>query len=170
MIDLTCFFFSFGTSALAVSTSSRKSTEAIPAALTMEGVPSRVMPMKGHLLAADLEDLIGLERRGPRVARRVLPEDVGAEVLEGGALEVLPARARVLAVRTGAVRKAAALLHAQQLVHALVELVVAHRGDVEVQEVHGLDRRLVVEGSREQRAGADQVTGSHRERGGPRGA
>ena len=46
MIDLTPFLRSLGTSALAVSTSSRKSTSVMPALLTMVGVSSRVMPMK----------------------------------------------------------------------------------------------------------------------------
>ncbi len=50
MIDLTPFFFSWGTSALAVSISSRKSTLAMPAAETMPGVPSRVIPMKATFL------------------------------------------------------------------------------------------------------------------------
>jgi hypothetical protein len=40
---------------------------------------------------------------------------------------------------------AAAVLHAQQLGRALVELVVAHRADVDAHRVEGLDRRLVVE-------------------------
>ena len=46
MIDLTPFLRSWGTSALAVSTSSLKSTSAMPAWLTMVSVSSSVMPMK----------------------------------------------------------------------------------------------------------------------------
>ena len=47
-------------------------------------------------------------------------------------------------------------------VDALVELVVAHGVEVEPDLVHGLDRRLVVEQRRQQRAGADQVAGRRR--------
>ena len=125
---------------------------------------------EGDLLAPDLEDLVGLERGRPVVARRVLPEHVRAEVLEVGTVEGLAGGAGVLAVRAVAVGQAAALLHAQQLGDALVELVVAHRGDVELHLVHGLDRRLVVEGGREQRAGADEVAGGDGQGRGARGA
>ena len=45
-IALTPFFFSLGTSALAVSTSSLKVRPLTPSAVTMSGVPSRVIPMK----------------------------------------------------------------------------------------------------------------------------
>ncbi len=51
----------------------------------------------------------------------------------------------------------AAVLHAQELVHALVELVVADSGDVELQRVHCLDRRLVMKQGGHERARADQI-------------
>jgi len=71
--------------------------------------------------------------------------------------------AGVLVVLSGAVVDAAAVLHALQLLVALVELVVAHRRDVEAEVVHRLDGRLVVEGRRQERRGADDVPGGHRE-------
>ncbi len=54
---------------------------------------------------------------------------------------------------------AAAVLEALELLVALVELVVAHGGDVEAERVERLDGRLVVEGGRQQRRGADHVAG-----------
>ena len=59
---------------------------------------------------------------------------------------------------------AAAVLHAQQLIHALVELVVADAVVVELHEVERLDRRLVVEERRQQRRRADQVARRDEER------
>ena len=58
---------------------------------------------------------------------------------------------------------AAAVLHAQQLVLALVELVVADRGDLEAHLGEGFDGRLVVEQRRQQRARADQVAGGDKD-------
>ena len=55
----------------------------------------------------------------------------------------------------------AALEQPHQLVAALVELVVAHRADVEADLVRGLDGRLVVEPARDERRGADHVAGMH---------
>ncbi len=46
----------------------------------------------------------------------------------------------------GAVVEAAAVLHPQELLVALVELMVPDRRDVEAERVHRLDGRLVVEG------------------------
>src|SRR5690606_20364282 len=59
---------------------------------------------------------------------------------------------------------AAAPLHAQQLGGALVELVVADGVEVEPDHVHRLDRRLVVEEGRHERAGPDQVAGRDHDR------
>src|SRR6188768_2459193 len=59
---------------------------------------------------------------------------------------------------------AATVLDAQQLVDALVELVVAHGRDVETERVQRLDRRLIVESRGDQRAGADVVAGRDLER------
>jgi hypothetical protein len=61
-------------------------------------------------------------------------------------------------------------LHAQQLGHALVELVVADAGDVEMKGVHRLDRGLVVEQPRDERACADEVAGADGDRVRIRGA
>ena len=57
-----------------------------------------------------------------------------------------------------------ALEHPDQLVAALVELVVAERPDVEPELVAGLHRGLVVEPAGEQRGGADHVAGVHADR------
>ena len=65
-------------------------------------------------------------------------------------------RVRVLA--------AAAALHPQQLGRALVELVVADRGEAEPEQVHRVDRRLVEEIGRGERRGADQVAGGDGDR------
>jgi hypothetical protein len=72
--------------------------------------------------------------------------------------------AREGAVRPGVVGAAAAVLHAQELSRALVELVVADRVDVEAELVHRLDRRLVVEERRQQRARPDEVAGGDDDR------
>ncbi len=56
---------------------------------------------------------------------------------------------------------ATAALHAQQLGAAFVELVVAHRVEVETEAIHGLDGAFVMEQRRDERARADQVTGRH---------
>jgi hypothetical protein len=59
---------------------------------------------------------------------------------------------------------AAAVAHALELVDALVELVVAHGVHVEAEDVHRLDRRLVLEERRHERARADEVAAGDRER------
>ena len=56
---------------------------------------------------------------------------------------------------------AAAVLHAQKLGLALVELVVADGGDLEAHGGEGFDAGLIVEQRRQQRARADQVAGGH---------
>ena len=93
----------------------------------------------------------------------VLVEHVGGEVLEERAAE----RRAVLAAVDGMAAVAAelvAVLHPLQLVDALVELVVADADDVEADRVHRLDRRLVVEERRDERARADQVACADRDR------
>jgi hypothetical protein len=59
---------------------------------------------------------------------------------------------------------AAAVLHAQQLGDALVELVVADAGDVEAERVERLDARLVLEQAGEERRPADEVAGGDGQR------
>jgi hypothetical protein len=54
-------------------------------------------------------------------------------------------------------RMTAAVLDAQQLVDALIELVVAHGRDVEADHVQRLDRWLVVERGRDQWRSTDVV-------------
>ncbi len=58
----------------------------------------------------------------------------------------------------------AAVLHPEQLVDPLVELVVAHAVEVEAHEVEAFDRRLVLERSRDEGRGADQVARRHEQR------
>ena len=50
---------------------------------------------------------------------------------------------------------------AAKLTNTLVELVVADGVDVEADEVHRLNGRLVVEQRRDERRCADEVTGGH---------
>ena len=132
---LDALLLSFGTRALTVSASSRNSSPGCRTALTIFGVPSSVMPMKPTFTPSNC----GSCRPGRRLARACV-DDVGREVLEVGAREPV-------AVLAAIDRVAAAVLHAQQLVDALVELVVAHGGDVQPERVQRLDRRLVVEGA-----------------------
>ena len=80
------------------------------------------------------------------------------------AAEPVRQRIRVRSVVAPVLRVAPAVLHAPQLVGALVELVVAHGVQVQAHHVHGLDRRLVVEERRDERAGADQVAGRDEQR------
>ena len=110
-------------------------------------------PLERHADEADLDpaealDLVGPEERPPGV----LVDHVGGQEAEVGAREAGAVEAAVGGV-------AAAALHALELRGALVELVVAHRVEVEPDAVHRLDRRLVVEERRQQRRGADQVAG-----------
>ena len=135
---------SCSTSALAVSASSRKSKPGHAL-----GRDDRGRALERHADEGDLGvrlEALDRVRRGTAVAAS-LGHDVGGEELEVGAGEVV-------AVEAAVDRVAATLLHAQQLVGALVELVVADGVDVEADLVHGLDGRLVVEQRRQQRAGA----------------
>ena len=61
-------------------------------------------------------------------------------------------------------RVAAAVLHSQQFVLALVELVVADGSQRQSHHRQRLDRRLVVEHRRQKGAGADQVAGRDEDR------
>jgi hypothetical protein len=53
----------------------------------------------------------------------------------------------------------AAILHPEQLVLALVEFMIADRGNFESHHRQGFDRGFIVKHRRQKRAGADQVTG-----------
>ena len=59
---------------------------------------------------------------------------------------------------------AAAVLHAQQFVLALVELMVANRRGLKAHQRQRFDRRLVMKERGEQRTGADQVAGRDEDR------
>ncbi len=61
-------------------------------------------------------------------------------------------------------RPAAAVLHAQKLLDAFVELVVADAGHVHAERVERLDGRLVVEQCGDERARPDHVPGADGER------
>jgi hypothetical protein len=80
----------------------------------------------------------------------------GSGVAGRGAVDQPPVG---VALQGGRSRAAAAAQQPQQLVAALVELVVADRADVEAEPVGDLDRRLVVEPARDQRRRADHVAG-----------
>ena len=114
--------------------------------------------LEGHAHDGDIDagELVDGVRREDRLAG-VLVGDVGGEELEVGALEAV---AREAAFD----RVAATLLHPGQLVGALVELVVPDAVVVEAHEVHGLDRRLVVEDRRDEGRGTDHVTRRHEQR------
>ena len=58
----------------------------------------------------------------------------------------------------------AAALQAQQFLPAVIEFMIADRGDRKIHRIERLDRRFVMEQSREQRAGADQVAGGDDDR------
>ena len=107
----------------------------------------------GDLHAVEMLDRVGREDR----LARVLVRHVRGEEVERRAAE----RIAVLAPVDGV---AAAVLHPQQLVDALVELVVPDTVVVELHQVERLDRRLVVEQRRDQRRRADQVTGRDEQR------
>ncbi len=108
--------------------------------------------LQGH---SDEPDRYALEPPyRPRLEQRPVPvyvDDVGREVFEIRAAE--PPELAVVH------RVAAAALQPAQFVLALVELVVPDAADVDAHLVEDVDRRLVVKESRNQRAGADIVTG-----------
>jgi len=105
--------------------------------------------------AADRLDVV---RGKQRLARRV-DLHVGRQELELRTLE-RHRRADLRALAgVGVAGEAAAVLHAQQLGAAVVELVVADAVEVQAQQVHRLDGRLVVEQRRDQRARAKDVAG-----------
>ncbi len=137
-----------GISALTVSASSRNSRPATPAGLTISGVALQRQPDEGDGHAVVLAHLVGREER---FAGR-LHDRAGGEILELGAEEGMRSLAAVD-------RMAAAVLHALQLVRALVELMVADGGDVEAHHRQRLDGRLVVEQRGQKRARTDQVAG-----------
>ena len=104
-----------------------------------------------------------LKLKGAKVSRR-RGDDVGGKKSKFCAFERhrCADRRAFAAVRVpGAVDDAAASgLHAQQFGRALVEFMVAYRGKFQACAIERLNRRLVVEGRRNQRAGADQVAGT----------
>ena len=108
---------------------------------------------EGHGNALELLDLVG-RKQGLAGA---LVDRAGGEIAEFGAGEGMRALAAVD-------RMAAAVLHAQQLVLAFVEFVVADGGDLQPHQRERLDGGLVVEHRRQQRAGADQVAGGDEDR------
>ena len=90
---------------------------------------------------------------------------LAAALLERAGGEIAKFRARKRMRSLALVdRVAAAILHAQQLVLALVEFVIADRGNVQAHHRQRLDRRLVMEHRRQERAGADQVAGRDEDR------
>ena len=139
----------------------------MPSGETIAGVPSRVIPTKAIFDAA--REVVDRVRREDGLAA-ILVGDVGGEEREVGAVvrvAVAAAIDRMAAVGSGrdvVADRPVAVGDAQQLVDALVELVVADAVVVEAHDVEGLDRRLVVEQRRQQRRRADQVTGRHEDR------
>ena len=104
----------------------------------------------------DSRELVDGERREDRLAG-VLVGHIGGEELEVGSLEPVTGEASLH-------RVAAALLHTRQLGRSFVELVVPDAVVIEADQVHRLDRRLVVEDRRNERGGPDEVAGGHEQR------
>ncbi len=124
-------------------------------ALDAGGGHEGVGGLEGHADEADLDAVDLLDPvRGQR-GGAALVDHVGRQPLEVGAGVGLIGE--VAAVD----RVAAAVLHAQQLGDALVELVVADAGHVEVHGVERFDRRLVVEQAAEGGGTPDEVAGGH---------
>ncbi len=113
---------------------------------------------------ADECDLVAQEVLHP-VGRKEGPAagglgHVGGQEAEAGAGEAaIPQVGRQTLARVDVGGMVAALLHAQQFVLALVEFMVPDGVEVDADAVHGLDRGLVLEQRRGQRAGADHVAG-----------
>ena len=131
-----------------LSASLRKSS---PAALAGGGFQRQPDEGDGNILEG--ADLVGrkhcLVGAGEKCRR--------GEIVEFGAGEALwPAAALS--------RMTAAILHAQQFVLALVELVIADGRQSQPHLRHRFDGRLVVEHRRQERAGADEVAGRHEDR------
>lgn len=108
---------------------------------------------KGHGDTLVLADGVGREDRGARL----VVDDIGGEEVETRTGEWIAVQVAVDGVRS-------ALLHAAQLVAAVVELVVADAVDVEADEVHGLDGGFVVEQGGDQGRCADEVSGGDEDR------
>ena len=106
-----------------------------------------------HRDALVLLDGVG---RKDRVAGRIV-DHIRGEELEVGAGEAITVEVTVD-------RVAAAVGHPEQFGAALVEFVIADAVDLEADEVHGLDRRLIVEQRRDQWRRTDQVAGGHGDR------
>ena len=116
----------------------------------MFGVPSSVMPMSATLAPLNFATRDQVEERPAPFVHNVRREE-----LEVGSGEAV-------AVETAVSRVASTPLHPQELLRSsLVELVVSDRVQVEPDHVHGLDRRLVMEQARQQRARSDEVAGGY---------
>ena len=92
-------------------------------------------------------------QRGSRKQRR----PVGAQCVGGEERELRTAERLDLAGLARGVLDAPARLLAQQLVGPRIELVIAHRVEIEADAVHRLDRRFVEIERRDQRRSADHV-------------
>ena len=145
----TPFLRSSLTALLAASASSMKVSPATPVGVTIVGVASSTSPMNAdlELLAAVTLELLDAVRREQRLAGGVATTlaDRYWNRRPGYAIG-RPCRRRMRVRRAGAadVGPAAAVLDPQQFGRALVELVVADRGEVDVHQV-GHDRRRLLE-------------------------
>ena len=141
------------TSALAVSASSRKSNPATPDGLTMFGVPSRVMPMNATL--APLK--FWIEYGGNSVLPVASLTTLAARNSKSAPPKPSPSRQPSTGWQPPfCIRRSSVVPSSNSW------LPTALRSSPIV--VHRLDGRLVVEQARQQRAGADQVTGRHDDR------
>jgi hypothetical protein len=115
---------------------------------------------EGHLDAVEGLDAVGRQQRAAGGGF----DHVGRQPLELGAVKrARRGRAQAAAavgVGLAVGDLAAAVLQALELGRALVELVVADGVEFDADVVQGFDRGLVVEQRRDQRRGADEVTGT----------
>jgi len=113
-----------------------------------EGRSLERQPDEGDARVAVVTDRV---RREQRVVGRGV-DDIRAEEREARTIEAITVPAAID-------RMTSAVLHAQELVGALVELVVADRRHGEAEQVHRFDRRLVVKRRGQQRRRTDQIAG-----------
>ncbi len=113
---------------------------------------------QGHADEGDLNAFEGLDLIGRENGLAILlPGHIlcqEAEVCTG----------KIVTIQTAVHRMAATLLHADQLVDPLIELMISHGIEVQTHQVKGLDGGFIVEKGRNQGAGADHVACRNKDR------
>ena len=157
-LDASARCLSFRTSALAVTTSSRNSSPATPDGVTTVGVRLEGHADERDLRVADLLDLVGREDRAVRageehVGREVLEERAGERRSRPGSRRPGGSRCRRAGCRTASAAARRSPSSNSWLPTPMTSKPI---------EFSALDRRLVVEERRDQRAGADHVARADR--------